>query len=668
MQSLRISLSLLILLLTFGAGTLAHPAPSQDLETLAAQFRSAASSKDSAKRTAALDALVALGDPGAVATLSAEYGKVSVKVREGQDDAYRAKYALDRIEDLIRTMELRLERDSSLDQAVKNQRNKRDDLRRKYEKAQGKVATWSPWRDEIGVGTAKLFEGLAKGKRKKAEKEVWEQATEATNLKDRISATEFLGFVGADGTALAMQKQYFELIAKRGRSKKQMRKMEADVKKMEQRLQENAVRNQGMRDPALDQQYERAKQESSRLRKEITLEGYLCDACIEAGGRALAREQGKALDKSLASLVKALKKSKDSSYVGLLEMLARAEVEPVQVRLRAILETEKEPLGKATMLEALAAAGDQSVLDPIVSTYLQDEAWIVRASAADALATLRDKKGIGPLIQRLAVEDEGRLRTDISKALKSLTGKDYRTNATLWQRWWKDAEKDFVIPELGTAIEASANAEETVGVTFFGIRTESQRVLFVLDLSGSMEFSMVPRKNPDDDLGRGREPDRPKEGEQSRLQAAKQDLKKAMGGLQDDAVFNVIFYASDVWSWQDDLVKMDPDTRSEITEVVDELEAVGGTNIYGALESAFAMAGVKEGKEWTKPLVDTIFLLSDGKPSVGISVDPDEILAMVREANQNAGITIHTIGLSGAQDAYLLRSLAEQNGGDYAAR
>ena len=37
-------------------------------------------------------------------------------------------------------------------------------------------------------------------------------------------------------------------------------------------------------------------------------------------------------------------------------------------------------------------------------------------------------------------------------------------------------------------------------------------------------------------------------------------------------------------------------------------------------------------------------------------------------AAEAAGITIHTIGLSGAQDAYLMRSLAEQNGGPSAAR
>ena len=389
-----------------------------------------------------------------------------------------------------------------------------------------------------------------------------------------------LGRVGGDGTALEMQKQFFELIGKRSRAKKQMRKLEGDVRKMEQRLQEDVVRNRGAVTASLSQQYERTRAESAALRKEITLEGYLCDACIESGGRVLAREEGKVLEKSLSNLVRALKKAKDGSYVGLLEMLGGARIEKVQAQLRILLEKEEEPLGRATVLSALAAAGDTSIVEQVIDVYLADEAWLVRASAANALAKLREKRGVTALIDRLAIEKEGRLRTDISNALKSLTGKDYRTNAILWQRWWKDAETDFVVPELDSVVEASAQAEETVGLTFFGIRTESQRVLFVLDLSGSMEFSMVPRKNPDDDITGGREPDRPQSGEMSRLSAAKEDLKKAMGGLQDEAVFNVIFYASDVWSWQENLVEMSPDTRAEITGVIDELGAVGGTNIY----------------------------------------------------------------------------------------
>jgi Mg-chelatase subunit ChlD len=113
---------------------------------------------------------------------------------------------------------------------------------------------------------------------------------------------------------------------------------------------------------------------------------------------------------------------------------------------------------------------------------------------------------------------------------------------------------------------------------------------------------------------------------------------------------------------------MEEETRPQVAAYLKNLEAVGATNLYSALEVALDLAGAGADEKWEVPEIDTIFVLSDGRPSVGLSTDPDEILALVKERNEAAGITIHTIGLSGAQDAYLLRSLAEQNGGTYAAR
>jgi hypothetical protein len=179
---------------------------------------------------------------------------------------------------------------------------------------------------------------------------------------------------------------------------------------------------------------------------------------------------------------------------------------------------------------------------------------------------------------------------------------------------------------------------------------------------------MTPRTNPTDDPGRPY--DFPGASEVSRLVAAKRDLIKALGGLRDGGLFNLVLFASDVWTWDDDLVEMEPEVRQGVLAYIDKVEAVGGTNIYGALERAFAIAtGGKGGSgEWTRPVIDTIYLLSDGRASVGLTTDSEQILAFVREQNRSAGIVLHTIGLSGAHDPYLMRTLAEQNGGIYVAR
>jgi hypothetical protein len=363
--------------------------------------------------------------------------------------------------------------------------------------------------------------------------------------------------------------------------------------------------------------------------------------------------------------LRAQKKAKGDARLRSLEMVARAESAAVRPALRGLLEKEKDPTVKGKVIAALAAVGDTELSGWLIEEALVDASWQVRCRAATALATLRSREAIPALIERLSIA-EGRERTDCREALGSLTGMDFHGNQDLWQRWWSDEGPDFVVPELPDEVDVSAEAEHALGVTFFGIRTESRRVLFVLDLSGSMDFAMVPRDNPDDDP---KKPfDMPQKDELSRLDVAKTELLRAISGLEEGAVFNIVMYASDVWTWKDDLAVMKEDTRSKISAYLDGLDAVGATNLYSALEVALELAGAGADEKWSEPEIDTIFVLSDGRPSVGLSTDADEILAMVKERNEAAGITIHTIGLSGAQDAYLMRSLAEQNGGTYAAR
>ena len=65
-----------------------------------------------------------------------------------------------------------------------------------------------------------------------------------------------------------------------------------------------------------------------------------------------------------------------------------------------------------------------------------------------------------------------------------------------------------------------------------------------------------------------------------------------------------------------------------------------------------------------KNKIERPFLCTRGRTEVVIP----HILSMVKEFNEGAGIVIHTVGLSGSQDAYLMRNLAESNGGIYTAQ
>jgi HEAT repeat protein len=537
-------------------------------------------------------------------------------------------------------------------------------LQKELDKARKTIGDLQPWRDALGEGMAKLFTSLGP-KSKKPETEIWKDAAENPDTDLRLASVDLLGRIGGPGTAVQLHDLLVTANEQAAKLQDRLNKAMGDVRKMEKRLQDEAVATGGQRSAANQDQYDRIKADATAAQEQITKLDLFADTATHAGGIALSREGAKDLERSLPKLIAALKK-KDHSRVDTLRLLTEAKSDRVRTAVRALLDAETDPIGMATMIDGLAALGDKTLAPVLIEKYIGHENWYVRVRAAQALSRLRSREGVPALIARLEAEKEGRVRTDLSVALRSLTAQNFHSNVTLWQRWWKDNEASFQVPELAEEKTWLEEASEATGVTFFGITTESQRVLFVLDLSGSMKFSMVPKKNPDDDPGKPF--DMPEGNEPSRLEVAKRDLRKAVGGLRDGGTFNLVLFASDVWTWSDKLETMSPDARTEVQQFIDKADAVGGTNIYGALERALDLAGAKGGDAWSKPAIDTIYLLTDGKASVGVTTDVDAILSFVRSRNQTAGIVIHTIGLSDAQDAVLLRRLAEENGGTYVSR
>lgn len=176
-------------------------------------------------------------------------------------------------------------------------------------------------------------------------------------------------------------------------------------------------------------------------------------------------------------------------------------------------------------------------------------------------------------------------------------------------------------------------------VGFYGIRTFSRRLLFCIDVSGSMALPM-------DGKGGKRE---------KRIERTRRELIKTLTGLPADTRFDVVLFASRVIPWRGRLVKANEAQRHEALAFVEEQAPDGGTNVYAALEYALASGA------------DTVFLLTDGEPSVGVLVDPALILEEVCAANAAGSVAIHAIGLAQDQNDELLVNLAARNDGTYVA-
>jgi hypothetical protein len=168
---------------------------------------------------------------------------------------------------------------------------------------------------------------------------------------------------------------------------------------------------------------------------------------------------------------------------------------------------------------------------------------------------------------------------------------------------------------------------------FYGMRVESRRVAFILDMSRSMNIKV-------------------KGSDESRRQVALGQVKNAVQGLSEGTVFNVVFFATSVYPWMDTAVALDKRTRAAALSFIDRQTLQGATNIYDAL--IFAL----EDKE-----LDTIFVMSDGAPQGGPVNDVATIRAQISALNTARGVVIH--GIAVGQKSTLLKGLAEDSGGSY---
>jgi hypothetical protein len=295
-------------------------------------------------------------------------------------------------------------------------------------------------------------------------------------------------------------------------------------------------------------------------------------------------------------------------------------------------------------LEQLAQARSTRFLEALATALAHDD-WTTRWIAIAGLESLRDKAAVPRLIARLEKEG-GRLRRRIADALWKLTAQTYEEDFAQWQAWWQREGANFKVVAQAEFDKAERDRENKrlrqrtrAGAKFFGIRLESHRVIFIVDVSGSMLESVYGHN-----MGKAGKP---------RIDVARDELMQCIKNLDPTAKFNVFAFSNGVERWRKEGVADNNDeNRQAALTWVERLGAAGGTNIFDSLELAF------QDKE-----VDTIYFLSDGEPSVGALIDPHRIREEVAFWNRHRRVKIHTIAVGGNFE--ILEWLAKDSGGDH---
>lgn len=346
------------------------------------------------------------------------------------------------------------------------------------------------------------------------------------------------------------------------------------------------------------------------------------------------------------ALAKLFEKSKDRNVRrAALDAVASIRVgDKTWVEELIVLSKSDDPEVRNLALTQLGRTTDQTHLERMVAA-LEDTNWSTRLAALEALEKMRTKEAVSAIVARMPKE-EGRLQSEFAQALWRLTGQPFQEDAKSWAAWWGNSKDKFQLLSDVDLEKVRSGEEEyrlrqttRVKSEFFGIKIVSRRVIFIIDVSGSMEEKLA-----NDYKG--------KTG-WTRMEVARAELKKALEYLDPGAFFNMLVFSSGVERWTDGaLVPCNDEKRAEALAYVDKLAAGGGTNLYDSLEDAFR-----------DPEVDTIFVMSDGEPSMGAVTEPLVIREHVASWNEHRRIVINTIAVGGQFN--ILEWLAADSGGTH---
>ena len=289
---------------------------------------------------------------------------------------------------------------------------------------------------------------------------------------------------------------------------------------------------------------------------------------------------------------------------------------------------------RMAILAVAAETGDPGAA-PLLLEMVDDKAWQVRLTAVQGLGRVRSKEAIPPLIDRLEEEELARIRRAISDTLFRITGVNLYDSVELWRKWWKERGEKFEVPDARPELPPQPPGGGT-RAKFYGIPVESDRVIFVIDQSGSMGHFGTDDKPSD-------------------LDKAVEQTLAVIEKLDKNARVNVILFETTVRPWAKQLVPLNKKSRAALKRHLLAQKPMGSTNLYDALEMALLT-----------PKVDTVYLLSDGSPTGGKFVDDEDILREVRNINRLRRIAIHCVSLG--FPSRLLKQLAEQNGGCFVTR
>ncbi len=200
------------------------------------------------------------------------------------------------------------------------------------------------------------------------------------------------------------------------------------------------------------------------------------------------------------------------------------------------------------------------------------------------------------------------------------------------------------VPRAPEEPEDEDDPRDTPPPTIYGeeIDSENDTIVYVLDISYSMNLGKQSYVRADQSLAMG-----------SRMDRAKAELVRSIDGLGDNFSFNVIAYDCATEAWQEQLVEATSGNKNAAKAWVMGRTPRGATGTGPACALALAAKGNQ-----------AVVLLTDGAPNCGAS-GTDGHRTMIATANtQGATINVFGIAATGRYRAFC-QGVAADSGGSY---
>lgn len=426
----------------------------------------------------------------------------------------------------------------------------------------------------------------------------------------------------------------------------------------------------------------------------------LCAAAALASPDGLSDREEAALKQQLGE---AVQKNEWSRVADLVPELAQKDDKKTWEFLVRIVERAPDGTDCASSLRVAAQTMDgRGVQDAVKKTAVKSRSIAVRRQlvlhvgarqdwptlieligdadeqvASVAVWKLVDGKveaAVDPLIALMERLDRGHegiwdvLRNGLGRLLgmRLESGIEYRSR---WEVVKQGGGLASVAPAAPEPVETNPTGGAlTSGVRLFGRAIECTRIVFILDVSGSMTAIDPEAQDAPEDgttVRGGGESQGPRQPTgKTRLERAKRELQSVLSNLPESTKINIVAYSSPhaVQMWKRDeqgrapqIHPMTAANKRDACEFVERFQANGTTATDLALAHAFDVEGAR-----------CFYLLSDGFATHDgtTPVETAEILAVIDDKGKDRHVTVHTLGFRGA-DREMMMEVARHTGGKY---